>query len=205
MSKTFILMSLAAVFGFSQSVGAGESQNPHDPVNQPIEESQNPHDDVNQPDSGTATGRAGTTLDPATNAAVPNPNSFGRTGRFDQLDAQNARRNSGVQPPPRTDNLDDRIEDINNDNRAFGDRIDGSPVPTADPNINSERAGDAAPLPPGQGPAVNPDASGNSTSTIRSDTGAGGNSGSTSTSGGASGSGAAAGSGSAGASSGGAN
>jgi hypothetical protein len=157
MQKLIMLITLATLTGVSQFAVSGESQNPHDAVNQPVDdESQNPHDVVNQPGGGDVGLEAG-----AGGGGV-NPNSLGRTGRIDQLnDTQNTRRNTGVQTlPENTGNIDDRIEDINDDDRALRDRLDGSPTPTADPSLNSDSEG--APIPPGQGPAVNSDGTGTS-------------------------------------------
>ena len=174
MQRWTMATSFAVLMGLSSAVLAGASQNPHDDTNQPLsDESQNPHDTVNQP---------GSTL-PDTGS--PNPNSLGRTGRLNQSggDDGSGQSDQGVQPPPVNDNPSSRIEDINDDDRQLHDRLDGRARPTVDPSLNSDNPGE--PIPPGQGPAANPDAGSGDSATSGSDVAprAGETSGSSATSG----------------------
>lgn len=187
----FIIMGLAALLGLSQAAYA-ESQNPHDPVNQPSNPDTDIHvnDDVNA-DIDTNAGSTG--------SVVPNPNSLGRTGRL--RDSNNVQRNQGVQTvPSNPDNISDRIENANDANRRLHDRLDGRESPTVDPAFNSDSNPATPVLPPGQGPGVTSDTNTNGTATDNSATsrsdvapGADANSGSRAVSGSGSASGSAAG------------
>lgn len=200
--RKFMMMGLAAMLGLSQAAYA-ESQNPHDPVNQPSNTDTDIHvnDDVNA-DIDTGTGSTGT--------ATPNPNSLGRTGRL--RDSNNVQRNQGVQTvPSNPDNISDRIENANDANRRLHDRLDGRESPTVDPAFNSDSNPATPVLPPGQGPGVTSDTGTNGTATdssatSRSDTATGASaqpgSRAVSGAGSASGSGSASGAGSAGGSAG---